>query len=118
MQEITPRQGLNTWPVFSGQDPSSDTAYMALMHFEGDEDRHKEELFYVDAQLEHLKLIADTLACGEALPDDVCKQYLNSPITTGHWKEWGLFLQPVSFFKGFIAHQYNFVKTLFDKRFS
>lgn len=114
LQQITPRQGLNTWPAMSGQDESVDAAYMALMYFEGDEDRQKEELFYADAQLAHLAEIADTLAKGEALEEIVVSQYLNSVITTGHWGEKGLLWQPFTLCGRIFAAQCRLIKRVFN----
>ena len=58
-EEMEPRLAINRWPVIGSETDEKDlsvkTAMQALWHFEADEDRHREELFYLDAQLELLK---------------------------------------------------------------
>ena len=91
-EQLEPRRAINRWPEMGAAfDPSLEAAYQALWHFEADEDRHKQEVFYLDAQLELLKQMAGTLRQGHALPKYMTQAY--SPDTHIRFFYGGPFLQ-------------------------
>ncbi len=73
--DISPRAALNCWPVLGNEDPSVQCAYTILWYFEADEDRHKAELFYADAQLTLMKEVYEALEKGQALPPELMAEY-------------------------------------------
>lgn len=79
-EQVEPRLAINRWPENDDSpDPSLDCAYQALWHFEADEDKQQSELFYMDAQLELLRQIANTLAKGQDLPPHILRMYYQQP---------------------------------------
>lgn len=73
--EISARTALNCWPGYSNEDPSVQCAYTMLWYFEADEERHHQELFYADVQLQNLRKVCDLLKRGEALPLSLIQAY-------------------------------------------
>lgn len=73
-EQTSASYALTRWPEHA-EDPSLDSAYQALWHFEADEDRHQEELFYLDAQLQLLQQISNFLKQGHPLPKYLLQQY-------------------------------------------
>jgi hypothetical protein len=75
-ETLEPRMAINRWPE-SGDLPdlSLDCAYVALWHFEADEFQQQTELFYMDAQLELLRQIAEHLKAGRDLPPHMLRTY-------------------------------------------
>ncbi len=70
-ERLAAQLAITRWPESGAQDlpdPSLDTAWQALWHFEADEHRQKTELFYLDAQLELLRQMAGFLSQGQDLP--------------------------------------------------
>lgn len=76
-EEITPRIALNCWPTYANQDPSVHCAYTMLWFLEADEDRHHQELFYADLQLNTLRGANQYLQKGEPLPPAWIHEYRN-----------------------------------------
>ncbi len=104
-ERVSPQFAINRWPeTVECPDPSLESAFQALWHFEADEDKQKHELFYLDAQLELLRQMAGFLKHGHALPGYFLRSYLpahrvrffylNSPWQGSiqwlgqHWKQW------------------------------
>ena len=78
-ERIEPCMAINRWPESNNHpDPSLDCAYLALWHFEADEDKQKTEVFYLDAQLELLQQMANFLKSGQDLPPYILKLYLEA----------------------------------------
>lgn len=76
-ESIEPRMAINRWPQgLEMTDPSLECAYIALWHFEADEVPQKTELFYLDAQLELLRQIANHLKANQNLPPHILRTYL------------------------------------------
>jgi hypothetical protein len=71
-EKMEPRLAINRWPVTETLDDTEDlsvtVAMQALWHFEADEDRHKQEIFYLDAQLDLLSQMATLLKQDRDLP--------------------------------------------------
>lgn len=81
-ERMEARLAINRWPEPLSDrspeeqaDPSIDVAYQALWHFEADEERHRTELFYLDAQLELLRQMAAFLKEGRDLPPYIRQAY-------------------------------------------
>jgi hypothetical protein len=75
-ETLEPRMAINRWPESSDfPDASLDCAYLALWHFEADEFQQQTELFYMDAQLELLRQIAEHLKAGRDLPPHILRTY-------------------------------------------
>lgn len=75
-ERIEPRIAINRWPENIEQpDPSLNCAYQALWHFEADEEKQQTELFYMDAQLELLRQIANFLKSGQDIPLYIIRMY-------------------------------------------
>jgi|GEM_PF-2960525 len=78
-EEMQPRLAINRWPIIENADDENDLsikiAMQALWHFEADEDRHHEELFYLDAQLELLKQMSTFLEQNRDFPDYMLTLY-------------------------------------------
>ena len=77
-ENITPQVAMNRWPVAAGQhcnDPSLHCALNALWHFEADEDQQRQELFYMDTQLELLNQMAWFLSRNQSLPPYLLQAY-------------------------------------------
>lgn len=83
---LTPRQGINRWPVVRGRDRSLDTAYQALLHFEADEKQQREIPFYMDAQLELIRQMGGQLVKGQELPVYMLAAYDEE--LREHWSGW------------------------------
>lgn len=56
-------------------DATIKTAYHALVHYEADEDFRKNNLDYKDEQDDYLEFIAQILQTGNALPQNIIKNY-------------------------------------------
>lgn len=56
-------------------DATIKTAYHALIHIEADEDFRKSNLDYKDEQDDYLEFIAQILQNGDALPQNIIKNY-------------------------------------------
>lgn len=56
-------------------DSTIKTAYHALIHHEADEDFRKSNLDYKDEQDDYLEFIAQILQTGDALPQNIIKNY-------------------------------------------
>lgn len=95
-EDWTPLQGLARWPYPAGQDASLDVAFQALAHLEGDEDRHQQEPYWLDAQLAWIDALSKHLATGQALSSTVLGAYLytGSLTTSPAWEHW-LLWQPI-----------------------
>jgi hypothetical protein len=69
---MEPRLAINRWPpadtAEDAEDMSVSVAMQALWYFEADEDRHGQEVFYLDAQLDLLKQMALLLKEDRDLP--------------------------------------------------
>lgn len=74
-ETLTVQQALNQWPLPRGVDRSVDSALQALCYFEGDEDRHKTEVFYVDTQWQYLHQMAQLMAQGQPIPEFITELY-------------------------------------------
>jgi len=78
-EEMQARLAINRWPVIENaadeNDLSVKIAMQALWHFEADEDRHHEELFYLDAQLELLKQMSTFLEQDRDFPEYMLTLY-------------------------------------------
>lgn len=76
-ERLSGAMALVHWPADpqAQTDPSLQSAYQALWHFEADEAQQKTEAFYLDAQLELLKQMGRYLVRGEALPPYLCGSY-------------------------------------------
>jgi hypothetical protein len=75
-ERIEPRIAINRWPESTTlPDASMFCAYQALWHFEADEEKHRSEMFYLDAQLELLRQIACFLKQGKDLPPYIIRMY-------------------------------------------
>lgn len=75
-EQIEPKLAINRWPEpITEPDPSMDCAYLALWHFEADEEKQHSELFYLDAQLELLRQMSRALERGENLPSHLLALY-------------------------------------------
>ena len=75
-ERLEPRLAINRWPESQKlPDPSMDCAYLALWHFEADEVQQQTEVFYLDAQLELLRQIADHLRADRNLPPYILRTY-------------------------------------------
>ena len=112
-ESIEPRLAINRWPeAVDEPDVSLECAYLALWHFEADEEKQKTELFYMDAQLELLRQIAKQLTEGKDLPPYILTLYKRKPhvrffYSLSPWRdlfrqaqrEWGRFL---TFWQGVI----------------
>lgn len=85
-EEIEPRIAINRWPEpQQEQDASLDCAYLALWHFEADEEKQKTELFYMDAQLELLRQMARQLQTGQELPPYILSLYRGKKTVRFFW---------------------------------
>jgi hypothetical protein len=89
-ERIEPRIAINRWPESNERpDPSLNCAYQALWHFESDEDKQKNELFYMDAQLELLRQMVGFLKEGKDLPLYIIRMYSPSqPIRFFYPRSW------------------------------
>jgi hypothetical protein len=75
-ERMEPRLAINRWPEsLESPDPSLEVAYQALWYFEADEERHRTELFYLDAQLELLRQMAAFLKADQTLPSYMRQAY-------------------------------------------
>lgn len=75
-ETITPQMAFNRWPDHPLiADPSLETALKALWYFEGDEDLHRTEMFYLDTQMELLRQMWRHLREGRDLPRHLLGQY-------------------------------------------
>lgn len=76
-EEVEPRLAINRWPETLDEpvDPSLECAFQALWHFEADEDKQQSEIFYMDAQLELLRQMAQFLKEGKDLPAYMLRMY-------------------------------------------
>jgi hypothetical protein len=82
-ERMEARLAINSWPErvmgsddgIEHRDLSLDAAYQALWYFESDEERHQNEMFYLDAQLELLRQMATFLKQGKELPAYMIRHY-------------------------------------------
>jgi hypothetical protein len=78
-EEMQPRLAINRWPIIETAEDENDLsvkiAMQALWHFEADEDRHQIEVFYLDAQLELLRQMANFLKQDRDLPNYMLTMY-------------------------------------------
>lgn len=73
-QKLIVREALLKFPK-DLDDPTSITAYHALIHLEADEDLRKNDDLYKQEQDDYILYIAQTLYKGEALPQNITKEY-------------------------------------------
>ncbi len=95
-EAIEPRVAINRWPENHGlEDPSLDCAYQVLWHFESDETQQKTEIFYMDAQLELIRQVANALKANQDLPDHILYTYLKQTPVRFYYPRsfWGASLQ-------------------------
>ncbi len=77
-ERMEARQAINQWPTLpQGEEPdaSLSAALQAVWFFEADEDRHRTELFYLDAQIALIRQMAVHLADGRDLPPYLLQAY-------------------------------------------
>lgn len=85
-ERLMPAVALSQWPLLSGvsesssrpvkEDPSLLVAYQTLWFFEADsDDRHHQETFYLDAQLQLLNLMMRYFSLGKPLPEYLLSAY-------------------------------------------
>ena len=72
--ELTVQQAIPMFPS-DVKDKSIDAAFHALVHYEADEDIRKRDIMYKDEQDDYLTLIFQVLEDGEALPDNIIRNY-------------------------------------------
>lgn len=88
LEEVPARTALNCWPMLGNQDPSIQCAYTMLWFLESDEDRHHQEVFYADVQLQTLRDALTYLRRGESLPVSLLREYQATqapPEYSPHW---------------------------------
>lgn len=112
-ERITAQVAINRWPVPQVVvDPSLECAFWALWHFEADEVQQQTEVYYLDAQLELLRQMAQFLAQGQDLPPYMLATY------TGHAPV--RFYYPLTPWKGYIKRvqaRWNACRLYLEKAF-
>lgn len=72
--EISVQKAIPLFPCDTN-DKSIQAAFHALVHYEADEDLRKRDFMYKEEQDDYLTLIFQTLETGEALPDNIIRNY-------------------------------------------
>ena len=73
--EISPQTALNCWSPLANEDPSIHCAYTMVWYYEADDERHFQEVYYSDLQVQLLQEVCTLLKAGQALPEQMIKQY-------------------------------------------
>lgn len=73
-ENLCAREALLKFPK-DVDDPTIKSVYHALVHFEADEDFRRRDALYKDEQNDYLEFLATILEKGDALPDNVIKNY-------------------------------------------
>ena len=72
--KITVLSALKSFPKNSS-DPSVNTCFHILVHYEADEDLRNHDILYKDTQDEFIVNVAETLLKGDELPANIIEEY-------------------------------------------
>lgn len=75
--EITTLSAMSNFPKDYENDESLDACFLAIAHFEADEDLRNKNADYKEAQDEYLMMLAEILDNGEELPQNIINEYKN-----------------------------------------
>ena len=111
---LNAREVINRWPVPHATDPSLDTAFQAICHFEADETQQQRVSYYVDVQLDMLNQMQACLARDDDLPAWMLHGY-GPDHRTGYYGESHVFWAPiqraVTFFLRTVTQAFGLVQT-------
>ncbi len=74
-EQLLPKTAINCWPYEGNEDLSVLCAYTMLWFFESDEERHQQEAYYTDLQLNEMRVAALHLEQGEEIPSELIESY-------------------------------------------
>ncbi len=75
--EITTLFALSNFPKDYEDDESLDACFLAIAHFEADEDLRNKNAEYKEAQDEYMIMLSEILDSGENLPQNIIQEYKN-----------------------------------------
>jgi hypothetical protein len=75
--EITTLFALSNFPKDYEEDESLDACFLAIAHFEADEDLRNRNAEYKETQDEYMMMLAEILDSGENLPANIIQEYKN-----------------------------------------
>lgn len=75
--EITTLFALSNFPKDYEEDESLDACFLAIAHFEADEDLRSKNIEYKEAQDEYMMMLSEILDSGEDLPQNIIQEYKN-----------------------------------------
>ena len=68
---------MSNFPKDYEEDESLDACFLAIAHFEADEDLRNKNLEYKEAQDEYMLMLSEILDSGENLPANIINEYKN-----------------------------------------
>ncbi|MBR2386507.1 hypothetical protein IKA92_04340 [bacterium] len=75
--EITTLFALSNFPKDYEEDESLDACFLAIAHFEADEDLRNKNIEYKEAQDEYMMMLSEILDSDEDLPQNIIQEYKN-----------------------------------------
>lgn len=75
--EITTLFALSNFPKDYEDDESLDACFLAIAHFEADEDLRNKNAEYKEAQDEYMIMLSEILDSGDNLPQNIIQEYKN-----------------------------------------